>query len=273
MQPAKKNFLHTKGAIIFYEIIDETLTSIKTPETIVFCHGVATNCEMWSEWVSSLSPYFKIIRFDTRGFGRSKLTDVSIPWTMELLAEDILQVANAAGVQSFHLVGESMGGTACLHLATRKNHPLISLTCVSTSHFGGRVQKVGSWREEIEQSGIDAWSEEMMKRRFFPNKLSKEQWDWFSKTQKETDAKALLNGGELLMRTDLSKDLNKIDIPVLLIAPDSSPFIPVEIPMEMHQKIKHSKLIVVPQSRHGLPYSHAKECSQYLLDFLKEQKI
>jgi pimeloyl-ACP methyl ester carboxylesterase len=212
------------------------------------------------------------VRFDTRGFGRSSLNNSKKPWTMNDLSQDILSVAKATHTESFHLVGESMGGTACLYLATQANHPLLSLTCVSTSHQGGRVQRVSSWREEVESSGIEVWSDQMMERRFFPDALSRDQWNWFSELQKQTSADALLEGGELLMRTDLSQDIEKINIPTLLLAPDSSPFIPVEIPKEVHERIKNSKLVIMPHSRHGLPFSHARQCAELLLDFLSTQK-
>lgn len=251
------------------ELINQTLPWVTDPETIVFCHGVATNCDIWAQWLPALTPYFKIARFDTRGFGRSHRADEKIDWTMDLLADDILAVAKLAGARRFHLVGESMGGTACLHLATRPDTSLLSLTCVSTSHRGGRIQRVGSWREELEKQGMDVWSDHMMERRFFPQALEKSQYQWFSDTQRRTDAASLLDGADLLIRTDLTDRLQQITVPTLLIAPDSSPFVPLDIPAEIHHLIATSEVTVFPKTRHGLPFSHAADCAKTLLSFLE----
>src|SRR5690606_20524714 len=102
--------------MLHIDIKDQTLPWVTAPETIVFCHGVATNCDIWSEWLPFLGQYFKLARFDTRGFGRSYHSGEKTTWTMDGMADDILAVAKAAGTEKFHLVGESMGGTACLHL-------------------------------------------------------------------------------------------------------------------------------------------------------------
>jgi len=255
--------------MLHIELTDQTLPWVINPETIVFCHGVAINSNIWAEWLPTLTPYFKIAKFDTRGFGRSYRADETIDWSMDQLADDILEVAERSGAQRFHLVGESMGGTACLHLATRPDAPLLSLTCVSTSHRGGSVERVGSWRQEVDALGMDAWSDGMMERRFSPCALEDRQREWFSDTQRRTAASSLLDAADLLIRTDLTDRLGMITAPTLLIAPDSSPFVPLDIPAVIHRLIPKSELAVFPQTRHGLPFSHARVCAETLLSFLQ----
>jgi len=34
------------------------------------------------------------------------------------------------------------------------------------------------------------------------------------------------------------------------MAPDASPFVPIEIPIEIHKSIPHSELAVFPKTRH-----------------------
>lgn len=220
-----------------------------------------------------LAPHFRIVRFDTRGFGRSYHAGSKIDWSMDLLADDILSIAQQTGTHRFHLVGESMGGTACLHLATRSDAPLLSLTCVSTSHRGNRIQRVGSWRQEVEQHGMGAWSDQMMDRRFFPGALPIVERTWFSDTQRKTEASSLLDAADLLIRTDLTEHLGRITVPTLLIAPDSSPFVPLDIPAEIHRLIPASEVVVFPKARHGLPFSHARGCADAFLSFLRRNGL
>jgi pimeloyl-ACP methyl ester carboxylesterase len=78
----------------------------------------------------------------------------------------------------------------------------------------------------------------------------------------------LLDVGDLLVGTDLSEELSRITPPTLLLTPDASPFVSVDISNEIHRLIEHSEMAVFPKSRHGLPFSHARECAESVLAFL-----
>lgn len=264
-------FIDTPRGPLHVEVQEPLLPWIVTPETIVFCHGVATDCGIWSGWLPVLAPFYRIVRFDTRGFGRSHSPAVRVDWQMAHFADDILRVAQAVGAARFHLVGESMGGTVCLALACRGDAPIDSLTCVSTSHRGGRIQRVGEWRDRARREGMVAWSDRMMDDRFTTNALSAPARDWFSQTQRRTDMDALLEAADMLVRTDLSDALVHIKVPTLLLAPDSSPFLGLEIPTDIHRLIPDAELAVFPGVRHGLAFSHGMDCAQALLAFLERR--
>ena len=213
----------------------------------------------------------RLLRFDTRGFGRSFVPGQTIRWRMDQLADDILRVAEATDSGRFHLVGESMGGTICLHLACRPATPLLSLTCASTAHRGSNIGQVGEWRDFVAREGIAAWSAQMMERRFYPGALSAAQCDWFNGVQQATAAASLLDAADMLVGADLSDDLQRIRVPTLLLCPDASPFVGLDMSCEIHRGIAHSEMAVFPHARHGLPFSHAGECAETLLDFLRRQ--
>lgn len=73
---------------------------------------------------------------------------------------------------------------------------------------------------------------------------------------------------EMLMRQNLTADLPRVNVPVLILHPDSSPFLPVEIAAEIHSLIKGSEMQVLPCARHGIACSHAAEGVTALRDFM-----
>jgi pimeloyl-ACP methyl ester carboxylesterase len=211
------------------------------------------------------------VRFDTRGFGRSHEPGRAVDWTLDRFADDVLEVAAAAGAARFHLVGESMGGTVCLALATRADAPLLSLTCVSTSHRGASIQRVGTWRERATREGMAAWSAQMMDDRFVAGVLPQAAYQWFSDVQQRTGIECLLDAADMLVKTDLSDALAGVSVPTLLLAPDSSPFLALEIPSDIHRRVAGSEVAVFPGVRHGLAFSHGAQCARLLLDFLERR--
>jgi pimeloyl-ACP methyl ester carboxylesterase len=259
----------TGQGILHYELIELTPPWLEEPPTVVFCHGVATDAHIWEDWLPALIPHMRIMRFDTRGFGRSAGAAPPVSWTIDRFADDIVAVARAAGAERFHLIGESFGGTASLHLATRPRSPVVTLSCVSTSHRGGSMELVRQWRDAVRRNGIQTWSEQMMERRFVPGMLDAARTAWFARTQAATDAEALIAIGELLIRTDLTDALSRIQAPTLLLTPDSSPFVTVELSNQVRQAVPGSEMAVFANARHGLPFSHARECAQTVLAFLQ----
>lgn len=261
--------LDTPDGPLHCEVIDITAPWVENPQTILFHHGVSTTGAIWSEWLPQLVDRYRIVRFDTRGFGRSAVPGPGFAWTMDGLVADALAVAGAAGAGRFHCVGESIGGTVALALASRHPDRLLSLTVSNGAHRGTAVQNVrGRWDRRIADDGQEAWADEMMGRRFFPGALSEAKHRWFAREHATCSAQVTLGLANLLLETDLAPEVGGIRMPVLLLSPDASPFIPPSAMCDLHAALPDSELQVFARSRHGLPLSHGRECAAALRSFL-----
>src|SRR5580698_2488651 len=76
-----------------------------TPVLLVMGHRFSSR--MWYALLPSLTAHHRVIWFDNRGTGES---DAPHQATMEDLAGDAFAVMDAAGVDSAHIFGVSMGG-------------------------------------------------------------------------------------------------------------------------------------------------------------------
>ena len=72
----------------------------------------------------------------------------------------------------------------------------------------------------------------------------------------------------MLAGTDLTPELARVTCPVLLLHPDSSPFIPVEVMAALQRALLDARLQVFAHARHGLPFSHAAECAAAVARFI-----
>ncbi len=262
-------YLESPDGRLYYEVIDITAPWVENPQTILFHHGISTTGGIWSEWLPQLVDRYRIVRFDTRGFGRSAVPDVGFAWSMDGLVADALAVAAAAGVERFHCVGESIGGTVAIALAARHPDRLLSLTVSNGAHRGTAVRNVrGQWDHRIAADGQEAWANEMMGLRFFPDALSDEKFRWFEREHATCSAHVALGLANLLLETDLAPEAGGIRMPVLLLSPDASPFIPPSVMCDLHAGLPDAELQVFAHSRHGLPLSHGRECGMALRRFL-----
>ena len=76
--------------------------------TVVLGHGAGGNHAVWFQQVPALAERYRVITWDTRGFGNS--TFASGDFGVEHSTADLLTILDATDTAEAHLVGQSMGG-------------------------------------------------------------------------------------------------------------------------------------------------------------------
>ena len=235
---------------------------------VVFHHGIGTNRDIWAGWLPSIAQRRPCIRFDLKGYGQSVVPPKDHVWSMDELIADLLEVMALAGPGPVHLVGESLGGTVVLAMAARHPDKVASATVSNTAYKGQGIQYVKGWRDEFRRRGVKAWSRDMMDKRFVAGALDEAQRSWFHAEQDKSPDHVTVGYGELLAGTDLTAELPRIKAPLLILMPDRSPFVTARMGIDLLEHVPQAELAMFPGVRHGLPYSHAAECSQRLASFL-----
>jgi pimeloyl-ACP methyl ester carboxylesterase len=261
-------YTETTHGSLHYEVIDRVAPWEQKRDPILFHHGIGASAGIWTEWIDALADRHRIVTFDMRGYGSSMIPSADFRWSLELFICDVFAVADAAGIERFHLVGESIGGTIALATALARPERIATLTVSNGGHLGASIQRVDEWRRQLDEQGVEAWSDIFMRDRFHEDVLSPERWAWFAAQQEAWTRDSILNALAVLVGTDLSPRLPEIGCPVLLLHPDGSPFIPVAVAAEMHRLLPNAVLNVFGPARHGLPFSHGKQAASLLRSFL-----
>lgn len=234
---------------------------------VLFHHGIGTDLGIWSDWLPVLGPTHQLVRFDLRGFGRSAVPP-GHRWSLDGLVDDYLDVADAAGLTRFHAVGESIGGTAVLAAALRAPERILSVTVSNGAHKGAGLGRVPGWRKTMAEQGIGPWADDMLERRFAAGGVATSKREWFDRTQRQGSAAAIVELGELLLGVDLSVELPRLQPPLLILAPQQSPFIAAPVFEDMQRLVPGARLHRFAEARHGLPLSHGALCATLLRDFI-----
>ena len=255
------------GGAIAIEVIDHVPPWLSPAPTVLFHHGIGARSACWDGWTPTLTRLHRLVRFDMRGHGASPLP-AGFRLSLSALVDDVLAVADATDTDRFHLVGESTGGTVALALAARLPERVLSVTVSNGAHRGGSIRNLEPWRRIIREEGMAAWSAYMMDQRFFEGALTREMRLWYENQQAGADPDAVLGVAAMLVAVDLLPELDRVTCPVLLLHPDSSPFIPVETMAELKRTLPDARLQVFANARHGLPFSHAAECAAAVAGFI-----
>jgi pimeloyl-ACP methyl ester carboxylesterase len=259
----------SRGAALGFELIDLVSPWIEAPETILFHHGLGANMQIWAQWLPQLADRYRIVRFDMRGHGRSREAVDPEP-TLDSLGEDVLAVANAAGIGRFHFVGESGGGTVGLRLARVHADRLLTLTVCNSPYKGQALPSVEPLRAAmLAPGGMAKWSAKTMPVRFFEDEVSPQVWRWFEKTQASMSPEFFLANLKMLGGVDLSDELAETRAPTLILGSDSSTATPVALLAELQSKLPNARLQIFPHARHGVAISRGPDCSRALRSFLE----
>ena len=255
------------GIRIHYE-----LSGRKDGPAVILSHSLASSLKMWEPQMGMLESLFRVLRYDTRGHGKSETTPA--PYTLELLGEDALGLLDILGMDRVHWVGLSMGGMIGQSIAL--NHPerLKSLAlCDTAPIIPAEAQPI--WDERIEgvrKIGMKSQLETTMERWFTPSflNLNPPMLTLIKEEFLATPAEGYIGCAGAIRRLNYLERLGEINLPTFIIVGEDDPATPVSASQAIHEQIKNSKLVILPSTRHLSNVEQAEAFNSHLLKFLKE---
>jgi 3-oxoadipate enol-lactonase len=151
--------IEVNGARINYQI-----DGAENAPPLVLSNSLGTNLHMWDKQVPSLAKRFRVIRYDTRGHGKSEVT--TGPYTFRQLGEDALALLDGLKLPKVRFCGLSMGGMIGMWLARHAPSRVEQLVlCNTAAKFGvpdGWNQRIAG----VTVSGMKAIGDATMERWF-----------------------------------------------------------------------------------------------------------
>jgi pimeloyl-ACP methyl ester carboxylesterase len=110
---------------------------------VLLIQGVGVVGEGWRPQVDALKHRFQTLIFDNRGIGKS--IPCTGPVSIEAMAEDARALMDAAGWESAHVIGHSMGGVIAQQLALDWPRLVRSLSLLCTFDRGKDAARLTPW--------------------------------------------------------------------------------------------------------------------------------
>lgn len=109
---------------------------------VLWIQGTGVHGDGWLPQVDALSDRYRCLWFDNRGMGKSQ--PPGVPLSVAQMAEDARVLLDAAGWESAHVVGHSLGGAVALELALLARERVRSLALLCTFSRGAVATKLTS---------------------------------------------------------------------------------------------------------------------------------
>src|SRR6185437_7912185 len=112
---------------------------------LVLSNSLGSDLSMWDPQAEALAERFRLVRYDTRGHGRSPVPDG--PYTIDHAGQDALALLDHLGIERAHWAGLSLGGMTGMWLGINAPERLDRLVLLCTSAQLGPAE---TWRERAE---------------------------------------------------------------------------------------------------------------------------
>lgn len=244
-------------------------------EPVLFIMGIGFSLDMWERTVQWVEPHYRCILFDNRGAGRS-----DAPWrpySIRQMARDAAAVLDAAGVQSAHVLGASMGGMIAQELLLHHPERVRSLVlgCTSMGWLWSTLPRWRVFRAALKTIG----------------KPPRQAMTLLDACLYHPDTAASIREEELEIRMRWLPTragfvnqllailawwgtrwrLGRIRTPVIIIHGEDDPVMPVENARALAQRIPGARLRTVPHCCHVMPADAPERTRELIMGFLDEQ--
>ena len=219
---------------------------------ITFGNSLCCDLSMWEPQAAHFSRRYRVLRYDTRGHGRSEAS--SGPYTFDLLVRDVIGLWDALGIARSHWVGLSMGGMTGFGLAIGYPQRVLSLVCCDcraqapAAYAAFMAERIRITREQ----GMGALVEPTLARWFLPQTLAA-QPPWLEALRAgiaATSADGHIGCCEAIRALDYEPGLAGITSACLLIGGEADVGAPPEVMRAIAQRVPGARHQVIANAGH-----------------------
>ncbi len=214
-------------------------------KVVILGPGFGTTAEMWEVAQNHFNPEMYYLRFDLPGHGLSPTA--TEPFTVEDLADAVIELADSLSIDKFCYAGVSLGGAIGLTLALKyPNRVKVLLSICSAPKFGDSADWTAR-ASRVRTDGLDFIADSVAERWFSEKFRARkpEVVEQIVSTLKTIDVKSYALGCEALANFDLAKRLGEIDVPVMVVSGELDPVVSYEYALAYSQQLGDGSIIEV----------------------------
>ena len=252
-------------------------------QPVVFSHGWPLSADAWEDQMLFLGAHgYRCIAHDRRGHGRS-----SQPWDgndMDTYAADLAALVDALDLKDAIHVGHSTGGGEVARyigrFGTKRVAKAVRIGAVTPLMLKTAANPGGLPMEVFDEirAGVRADRSQFFKDLTTPfyganrpgAKVSQGLRDSFWLQGMMAGFKGVFDCIKAFSETDFTKDLEKFDVPTLILHGDDDQIVPIAASALLASKIvKSATLKIYPGAPHGMCSTLKDQVNEDLLAFIK----
>ena len=232
---------------------------------LLFSNSLGSDLDLWRPQIEAVLGY-RVIRYDTRGHGRSQGTS---SWTLDTLGADAIAVLDSAEVERADFVGISLGGMTGMWLGVHAPDRVGKLVLANT---GAKIGTADTWNQRIsavQTEGLAAIADSVLARWFTPG-FAASHPDVVARIRQTlvtTPPSGYIACCEALREADLRHEIAAIKSPVLVVTGTHDLSTPPALGEFVRTRVEGAQLVELPCA-HISNVEQADAFNRAMLDFL-----
>ncbi len=239
---------------------------------VTLLHGVGSHLQAWDGVVAALRNDFTLLRYDLRGHGQSGKPPA--PYHLDDYVADLAALLDAQSVARTTLVGFSFGGMIVSAFAARHSERVGKLAIVSA--VAGRTHEqraaVVKRADELARGGAMMTVGAAVER-WFTTEFRERHPDTVERQVQRVlgnDPAGYAAAYRVFAESEVIDELPRISCPTLVMTGERDVNSTPAMARAMHERIRGSRLVILPRYRHSLLIEAGTEVVNELRAFLKE---
>lgn len=237
---------------------------------VMLSNSLMSNHTMWDPQMAVLTESFRVLRYDTRGHGD---TDAPAgPYSIKLLAEDVIALLDTLGIDKVHFAGLSMGGMIAQYLGANFPNRIHSLLLCNTA---SEMPTLDMWNDRIssaQEGGITALLDGTLQRWFTAPflKNDKAAVEKVAQMIRTTDKDGYIGCASAVRDMSQTSILSQIIAPTIIIVGEDDPACTVAQSKVLEEHINGSKLVVLKSAAHLSNIEQTDKFNEAMMEFLNK---
>lgn len=235
---------------------------------LVLSNSLGTTLDMWLPQIPTLLEEFRVLRYDTRGHGKSSVP--AGPYSVDQLGGDVIALMDHLHIEKAHFCGLSMGGVTGIWLAVNHAHRLDRLALCNTAAQIGTEETWNDRIEKVRKEGMAAVAPAVVDRWFTVDfrRYASAQVEMVREMILSTPPEGYIACCEAIRDMDQRADLSRIHVPTLVVGGRydlSTPTINVRFLASNIDSCRYIEL----NTAHMSNWEVAQSFTQHLANFLR----
>lgn len=238
---------------------------------VVLSSSLGTTQELWSRQLPELVERFRVLMYDHPGHGASALPEQ--PYTVEALADGLLELLDALGLERVSLCGVSLGGMVGMALALEAPERVDRLVLSCTSAYLGPPEGWAERARIVRAEGMESIADTVVGRWFTPE-LAREEPETVARFRAmlaATPPEGYARCCEAVGAWDARGRISAIAAPVLVVAGKDDAATPVESAELIASRIPGARLHVLERAAHLANVERAEAFTSAVLEHLGQE--
>ena len=233
---------------------------------LVLSHSLACSVRMWDPQVEAFKDRYRILNYDMRGHGASAAPQG--PYSLDMLADDVLGLMKQLKIESALYCGLSIGGMIGQTIAIRGGGPFSKMVLADTTHTQP-PEALKQWEDRINVArtkGMAALVDGTMERWFTAPFRSSPPAKRIAALIAATPAAGYIGCGQAIMKLNTTARLKDIRLPVLALTGEQDAAAPGT--KYIGENVPGAKFVSIPQAAHIANVEQPEAFNRALRNFL-----